>query len=307
MKHLSKIWILVICSSVQLHAKRGLTILDKAYENIILILALLVILAVMITFFNMVFNFLDLQKLRLQQEMGIEKEEVVKTMAMPSWKKIYQWMWSLVPKDKESTIDLGHSYDGIRELDNKLPPWWLFLFYGTIAFSVVYMWIYEWGPNDWSSEMEYRIAMEEAEEQKERFFSKMTASIDENNVIFIEDEKSLILGQEVFIKNCAACHGPEGQGLVGPNLTDDYWIHGGNIKDIFKIIKYGVPEKGMIPWNTQLKPTTIQSVASYIQTLHGTNPPNPKAKEGTLYVPEEEIAVPIGSNDAEVDDLNLTN
>ena len=110
------------------------------------------------------------------------------------------------------------------------------------------------------------------------------AMIDEESVKFVDDAGSLSSGKEIFIKNCAACHGQEGQGLVGPNFTDDYWIHGGGIKNIFMTIKYGVPSKGMISWQTQLNPTEMQEVGSYIMTLRGTDPPNQKAPEGDLWV-----------------------
>jgi cytochrome c oxidase cbb3-type subunit 3 len=276
----------LLLAPLQSQAKGGSELMELAYENIIFVLAGIVILAVLITIINMVFNFIELQKLRIQQEMGIEKEEVVKTLKIPTWKKINDWMWNLVPKDKEKTIDLGHSYDGIRELDNKLPPWWLALFYGSIAFAAIYLYIYQFGPNEWSSRQEYEIAMEEAQIQKDKFLSRMANAIDEKTVAFLEDEDQLKLGEQIYTLNCAACHGPQGQGLVGPNLTDDYWIHGGSIADIFSTIKYGVPEKGMIAWSSQLKPASMQNVASYIKTLKGTNPPNPKAQEGTLYVDE---------------------
>ncbi|GLR17185.1 cbb3-type cytochrome c oxidase N-terminal domain-containing protein [Portibacter lacus] len=278
------------------NAKGGSPLMELAFENIFLILAGLVIIAAAATLINMVFNFIELQKLRLNQELGIEKEEVTEAIQIPSWKKIYDKMWNLVPKDKEETIDLGHDYDGIRELDNKLPPWWVGMFYGTIIFAVVYLYIYQWGPNEWSSLQEYNIAMEDAEIQKEKFLANSASVVDENTVVYVDDKDRLLLGEEIFVKSCAACHGVQGQGIVGPNLTDDYWIHGGSIQSIFKTIKYGVPEKGMIAWASQLKPTTMQNVASYIQSLKGTNPPNPKDKEGELYVPEE--STPIGSNDA---------
>lgn len=276
----------------QSQAKDGSDLMELAYENIIFVLAGIVILAVLITIINLVFNFIELQKLRIQQEMGIEKEEVIESIKIPTWKKINDWMWNLVPKDKEKSIDLGHSYDGIRELDNKLPPWWLGLFYGSIVFAIVYLYIYQFGPNEWSSRQEYEIAMEDAKIEKDKFLSRMASAIDEKTVAFVDDEEQLKLGAQIYTLNCAACHGPEGQGLVGPNLTDDYWIHGGSIADIFSTIKYGVPEKGMIAWSSQLKPVSMQNLASYIKTLKGTNPPNPKEQEGTLYK-DDVIIVPV--------------
>jgi len=107
--------------------------------------------------------------------------------------------------------------------------------------------------------------------------------LNEENVTITNDAAALANGKNTFIKNCAACHGQNGEGLVGPNFTDDYWIHGNKINDLFKTIKYGVPAKGMISWQTQLDPNQMQEVASYILTLRGSNPANPKAPEGTIY------------------------
>jgi cytochrome c oxidase cbb3-type subunit 3 len=285
------------------NAKGGSELMELAYDNIIFILAGIVIVAVLITLVNMVFNFIELQKLRINQELGIEKEEVAKSMEIPTLEKINDWMWNLVPKDKEQTIDMGHNYDGIRELNNKLPPWWLGLFYGTIAFAAIYMYVYQWGPNEWSSKQEYEIAMEEAQLEKDKFLSKTASAIDENSVVFVQDDARLKLGEEIYNMNCAACHGPQGQGLVGPNLTDDYWVHGGSISEIFSTIKYGVPEKGMIAWSSQLRPASMENVSSYIKTLRGTNPPNPKAQEGTLY--EEEEVTPIGTTEETVEEAKV--
>ena len=104
----------------------------------------------------------------------------------------------------------------------------------------------------------------------------------------MEDEAALAAGETIFLSKCASCHGQLGEGGVGPNLTDRYWVHGGSISDIFATIKYGVPEKGMISWQSQLRPKNMQQVASFIKTLEGTDPPNQKDKEGTLYQPEED-------------------
>ena len=88
------------------------------------------------------------------------------------------------------------------------------------------------------------------------------------------------------------CHGQKGEGLVGPNFADEYWIHGGGIKNVFKVIKYGVPDKGMIAWQAQLKPADMQKVGSYILTLQGTNPPNPKAPQGTIWADTAAVQAP---------------
>lgn len=263
------------------------SIFTYMYDNIIVILGLIVIAGVAISIVQLIMDFIELQKMRILQESGVSKEEIIAETKVPGWKKLYDWAWSIVPVGEEKNIDLGHDYDGIRELDNRLPPWWLGIFYGTIVFAAVYLYYYQWGGSDWSSEKEYEMAMEEAQREKEEYLARMPDLVDETNVEVVMDESSLAAGKEIYMASCLACHGPEGQGLVGPNFTDEYWIHGGSITDLFATIKYGVPEKGMIAWNTQLRPTSIQNVASYILTMQGTDPPGQKAPEGELYVPSE--------------------
>ncbi|HVD98915.1 MAG TPA: cbb3-type cytochrome c oxidase N-terminal domain-containing protein [Cytophagaceae bacterium] len=184
-----------------------------------------------------------------------------------------------VPIEREHEILLDHNYDGIRELDNKLPPWWVYLFYGTIVFAVIYIWFYHFSGNGSLQEQEYKQELAEAEIQMKLSASK----VDENSVTLLTSADKIKNGEAIYTANCSPCHGKKGEGGVGPNLTDNYWLHGGGIKNVFKTVKYGVPVKGMIPWQTQLGPSQIQEVASYVITLKGTNPPNPKASQGELY------------------------
>lgn len=172
----------------------------------------------------------------------------------------------------------GHEYDGIRELDNKLPKWWLWLFYITIIFAAVYGLRYHFlGLGDLQVQ-EYEKEMAEASViyQKPAEENVITAE----TVVALTDEASLAAGKEIWDKQCAVCHLAQGQGLVGPNMTDEYWIHGCSINDIYHLIVVGVPEKGMISWKDQLTPEQIQQVSSFILTLKGTNPPNPKEPQG---------------------------
>ncbi len=256
-------------------------------ENIILVIGLLVFLFAIWVISDIIRKMLEAQSRQLLEEKGIvAKSTSVMDEEVPLWKRINDWAWDLVPVSAEKSIDLGHDFDGIRELDNKLPPWWLGLMYGSMIFAVIYMYQYHWSGSGWSSENEYIAEMKAGDEIKNAYLDKMANAINENNVVALTDPEDLSAGAAVFKRNCAACHGVEGQGLVGPNLTDDYWLKGGGIKNVFETIKYGVPEKGMISWKSQLKPETMQQVASYILTLQGTSPPNPKAKEGELYIPE---------------------
>ncbi len=172
----------------------------------------------------------------------------------------------------------GHEYDGIKELDNRLPKWWLGLFYITIIFAAVYFLRYHVLQTAPLQEEEYSTEVTAAETK----YKDLRPVIDAATVTLLTDEASLVNGKAIYDKNCAVCHLALGQGLVGPNLTDDYWIHGCSIGDVFSLIVIGVPEKGMISWKAQLTPEQIQQVSSYILSLKGTNPPNPKEPQGEL-------------------------
>lgn len=178
-----------------------------------------------------------------------------------------------------------HEFDGIRELDNN-PPFWLnILFVITLLFSYAYLANYHWFKAGDLQEEEYRKEMArltEAPGDEETLLAENAAPL----VYPLTDPERLADGQKIFANNCAVCHLAEGQGLVGPNLTDQYWIHGGSYDEVKALIENGVIEKGMIAWKTQLSKKKIDNVTSYIFTLRGTNPPNPKAPEGTLYTGE---------------------
>ena len=189
-----------------------------------------------------------------------------------------------VPIEREHEILSEHAYDGIRELDNSLPPWWVNLFILSIIWSGFYMYYYHWGGNGPSSAQEYEMAVERAEKEQAIALAGLGQQVDESNVEVLTESGDLSEGELIFKNICAACHGLTGEGTVGPNMTDEYWLHGGGIKNIFKTIKYGVPEKGMISWQSQLTPKDIQKVSSYILTLQGTNPPNAKAPQGEIWV-----------------------
>jgi cytochrome c oxidase cbb3-type subunit 3 len=192
--------------------------------------------------------------------------------------------------EREKDILIEHPHDGIYELDNRLPPWWLNMFYITILFSFGYMAYYHFDGGGKLQLDEYKEEMQKGQIEKAMAADLAANAVNENNVTSLKDQASLLSGETIFIGKCAACHGQKGEGGVGPNMTDDYWIHGGSIKDLFRTITNGVPDKGMIAWNTQLRPVEIQEVSSYILTLRGTNPPNAKAAQGTLYTPESGTA-----------------
>jgi cytochrome c oxidase cbb3-type subunit 3 len=193
---------------------------------------------------------------------------------------------SSVPVDQEEDILLDHEYDGIKELDNRIPPWYNYLFYVTIIFAIVYMLYYHVFSSNTSMYDEYKEEMHNAQIQKANL-EKTGTSINAENVTLLTSPADLSTGKSIFETNCVACHRKDAGGLVGPNLTDKYWLHGGGIKNVFHTISEGVPQKGMITWKTQLKPKQIQEVASYVLSLQGSNPPNPKPPQGTIWKGDE--------------------
>ncbi len=172
---------------------------------------------------------------------------------------------------------LDHEYDGIGELDNKLPRWWVWLFNFCIVFAVLYMIHYHVLGKGRLMTAEYAAEMQVGEKIKQAALAKFETEM--TTLTPSKDQVVLAEGQSLFLKLCAPCHRPDGGGLVGPNLCDDYWIHGPEFKDNLRTIYNGVPEKGMVTWKTMLKPKEMYSVASYIYTLRGTSPPNPKPRE----------------------------
>jgi cytochrome c oxidase cbb3-type subunit 3 len=197
-----------------------------------------------------------------------------------------------VPIEEEETVMLDHNYDGIHELDNHLPPWWKWLFYFTIAWGVVYFMAFHVFDAPLMYE-EYEISMENARIEKEANMALAGNNIDENNVEFSDAPEVLANGKAIYDRDCLVCHAPEGQGLIGPNFTDKFWVHGGSINDIFKTIKYGVPQKGMISWQTKLSPSDMRDVGCFIMKFSGTtpvNPPAPKGPEGEEYIPQNQTS-----------------
>ncbi len=204
------------------------------------------------------------------------------------WAKELIQKWTNAKEiDQEEEIVLDHNYDGIKELDNSLPPWWVYMFYATIIFAVVYLVRFHvLDGND--QETEYKIAVAEAKASLEKYQETATDLVDVSTVTLLTDEKDLNRGKAIYNLNCVACHLADGGGSIGPNLTDEYWILGGGIKNVFKTISEGGRDgKGMVAWNKTLKPKDIAKVASYILSLQGTTPANPKKPEGDLWKSEE--------------------
>ncbi|MCL6461198.1 MAG: c-type cytochrome [Flavobacterium micromati] len=184
----------------------------------------------------------------------------------------------------EDQLLLDHDYDGIKELDNNLPPWWVYLFYASIVFGVVYMVRFEILGAD-NQEMELKKEIAQAKIEVAEYMKTAPDMMDEKTVTLLTEAGDLATGKEIFNTNCAACHRTDGGGQIGPNLTDNQWILGGGIKNIFHtLVNGGRDGKGMISWKGTLKPKEMQKVASYVISLNGTNPPDAKAPEGEVYV-----------------------
>lgn len=228
-------------------------------------------------------------------------EEKAAAMGIPYVPEPSYWtiFWNKInafkPVEKEAEIMLDHNYDGITELDNHLPPWWKWLFYITIIWGIGYMIVYHVTDSLPLSDQEYQNEVTLAQEQKAKLLAlKPAVVIDENALQYTKDEVLIQNGRKVYVTNCASCHLANGEGSIGPNLTDEYWIHGGSIKDIYVTIKNGVQEKGMIPWGPVLSAEQIRDVSFYIMSIRGTNPANPKPPQGTIYK-EEATSVQVDS------------
>ena len=220
---------------------------------------------------------------RMQQELVPAKIKKPSVALQTLWANINnRFFTKAVPVEREADILLDHDYDGIRELDNSLPPWWKYGFIITVLFSVVYMLHFHVLGSGSNPTQEYEAEMLSAAKKKEAYEAKNKDKVDENNIV-MGDAVGIAAGNEIFQTACWACHGKLGEGGAGPNLTDEYWLHKGSLNDIYQSIKLGFPEKGMQAWEKQFSPKQIQNIASYIITLRGTKPANGKASQGEVW------------------------
>ncbi|MFP9114183.1 cbb3-type cytochrome c oxidase N-terminal domain-containing protein [Flavobacterium sp. RHBU_3] len=207
-------------------------------------------------------------------------------------KKLKSIFTKAKPIEEEGEITLHHSYDGIQELDNVLPPWWVALFYITIFFGVVYLIRYHVA-GDKNQAEEFAQEMADAKLAVEEYKKTAKDLIDENSVTLLTEPAELAQGKEVFTNNCVPCHRADAGGAIGPNLTDQYWLLGGGIKNVFHTITNGGRDgKGMVAWKGTLKPSEIQAVASYVLSLQGSNPKDPKEPQGDLWKEDAAAAKP---------------
>lgn len=256
------------------------------YPVIILVLAVFLAVLVAIEYVvaavNNMFYLLTPEDKRKEREMAA----AIPLRERQWYKNLMRKLTRSEPVENNALVMLDHNYDGIRELDNSLPPWWLYLFYGGIIFGAVYLVRYEILGGD-DPETELRKEMAQARLDVEEYKKHAPDLMDEKRVTQLTDAPSLQKGKAIYETNCAACHRADGGGQIGPNLTDKYWIFGGDVKNLFHTISSGGRDgKGMVAWKGTLKPTEIQYAASYILSLQGTSPKDPKAPDGDLWEPQ---------------------
>lgn len=245
-------------------------------------------LATVITIEVLVILFLGFMARRVYRELtGAADRTLAKA---PAESNLAAW-WSgldkrfftkAVPVEQEADVLLDHDYDGIKELDNALPPWWKYGFYFTIVVAFIYVGHYHVFGTGMNPEQEYAAEMEAGKRTEEAYKAKTKSLVDENNVV-MSDAAGIADGEKLFKQSCIACHGGSGEGGIGPNLTDDYWLHGGSMNDIYKTIKLGYPDKGMQAWESMMSPVQMKDLSSYVKSLKGTKPANAKAPQGDLY------------------------
>lgn len=273
------------------------TISGWGADNMLPLTLLVMICAVLFGALASVFSVINAQNLRLAEASGVKVES--------TWTRMYhQYVYQPTPMAQERDIMLDHDYDGIRELDNSMPPWWLYSFYAAIVFAVVYMGIFVTSDSSLRQIPAYNADMAAAKIAVEDYLANQANLVDESNAELLVDAAALGRGKETYTMYCVACHAADGGGGVGPNLTDNYWLHGdGTIKPVFTTVKHGVPEKGMIAWKTQLSASKIHEVASYIISLQGQPTAEPKEPQGKLITAVDNDSAP--SSDVEVVEVEM--
>lgn len=240
----------------------------------------------------------------LQVVAKLLKKEVTGTTSdyieeQSTWEKLL----SLKPLSAEKDVELDHDFDGIKELNNPIPPWFNVLFYGSIVVAFAYFMYFHVFDAGTLQAQEYKNELQIAEKQKADYVKKAGNLIDENSVTLLTDAGRLKSGEQVYATKCAVCHGEKGEGKVGPNLTDEYWLHGGTIQEVFKSIKYGWPSKGMVAWQNSMNGGQMQELASYILSIQGTNPAGAKEPQGEKTTPSVTVDSSATSVQAEADSI----
>lgn len=260
------------------------------------LIAVIAIELVVIVYFSIMIR-------RLFRDLSGEADKALARADEPSkWLKWWneldkKWMTKAVPVEKEADILLDHDYDGIKELDNALPPWWKYGFYITVVVGIIYLFHFHvWGTGK-NPDQEYAEQMAEGQRLEEQYKARTKDIVDENNLT-LADADGIVAGKALYTQSCVACHAPDGGGGIGPNLTDNYWIHGGKLSEIYKTIKIGYPEKGMQSWQSMYSPVQMRNLASFVQSLKGAKTANPKEPQGDLMQEEAAANAPADSSSA---------
>ncbi|MWB94809.1 c-type cytochrome [Flavobacterium sp. GA093] len=256
------------------------------YPMVLVFLAVFLFILIAIEITLSAVNRVLYQLMSPEEKAKVELEDSLSLKESTWYKNLMQKLTKTQPIEKEGELLLDHDYDGIKELDNNLPPWWVYLFYIGIVFGVIYFARYEvFGGDDQETELKKEMA--QAKIDVEEYLKTAPDLMDEKSVVLLTDAPSLEAGKTIFNENCAACHRADGGGQIGPNLTDNKWILGGGIKNLFHTVTNGGRDgKGMIAWKGTLKPKEIQKVSSYILSLQGSNPKDPKEAEGEVWIDE---------------------
>jgi cytochrome c oxidase cbb3-type subunit III len=290
MKKILFIISLLVGAPLALSAQNKSVSADLLKNGISSVESVYVLTAVVFTFFVLIILMLMSVNSLLKQHIANEKAKSGKVLTFEEIEEIemtkqtfLEKLLQLKPLSTEKDKMMSHSYDGITELNNPTPPWFMGLFYITIIFGVVYMALYHWTGTIPLQEEELKNEIALAEKQREEYLKNAAGSINETNAVFVTSAKDLEDGKQLYVKYCVSCHGAEGQGGVGPNFADNYWIHGNKPADLFKVVSDGVPSKGMVSWKKQLNGLQIQNIISYIQTFKGKSPENAKEPQGELF------------------------
>jgi cytochrome c oxidase cbb3-type subunit 3 len=244
------------------------------------------VIAFVIVSLSLAIYFLILKN-KYQKEARVRSGRLHEQSALRKWwsdldKKYFTRAASL---EKEADVLLDHDYDGIRELDNALPPWWKWGFYFTVVVAVIYMFRFHVTKTGPTPLEEYDHEMKVAAAKMENYRQNSREAFDEKTVT-LADATGIAAGKKIYTGTCFPCHGANGEGnAVGPNLTDKYWLHGGSLGNVFRTITIGVPDKGMQAWGKTFSPTDIRNLSSFVLSLQGTNPANAKAPQGNLFEP----------------------
>ena len=270
------------------------------YPMVLLFLAVFLFFQIAVEIMISAIDTITYQLMTEEEKKKFQEEQTKPFTESAFYKNLLKKLTRTKSIEQEADVLLDHNYDGIRELDNVLPPWWVYLFYATIIFGAIYLFRFHI-VGDYNQEQEFNTEMKEAQAKVDAYMKTAPDTMSKDKVTLLTDAPSLAAGKDIFNKNCIPCHRADAGGQIGPNLTDQYWINGGGIKNVFNTIMEGGRDgKGMVSWKATIKPSDIQKVASYVLSLQGSNPKNPKPTEPEAKEWKEEGAKTVVKDSAKV-------